>query len=170
VAKRGRLPARALARLSSPLGRANPQYARLANRDNLDWPVARGLARHALVDIPNPVARQFLGWIEDGELVAADGRPWVAPADVPVLVLGAPEDRLVAAADVKAACDVLSDCTYRELSVAGGFTVDYGHVDPAIGRTARADVYPVVLGFLAEHDPGRRLATEVGSAGLASPP
>jgi hypothetical protein len=136
-----------------PLGRTNPLYGRLANRENLDWPVTRGMARHALVNLSKPLARQALGWARSGELLRLDGSPWVVPAEVPLLVLGAPLDRVVAEPDVRAACDVYPNCEYRVLSRAAGFTADYGHVDPVIGYEARAEIYPLVSTFLADHLP-----------------
>lgn len=148
VGERGNLPTPALARLSLPLGLRNPEFQRVANTANLDWPTAKGLARHALSDIPKPLAHQALTWVETGRLVARDGRDWLAPADVPVLVMGSPADRVVPGGDVRAACDVLPDCAWVELSRAAGFSVDYGHADATIGRSARAEVYPVVIGFL----------------------
>jgi hypothetical protein len=45
---------------------------------------------------------------------------------------------------------VFPDCTYRLLAVSEGFSVDYGHIDPVVGLTAREEVYPLVTGFLVE--------------------
>ena len=138
---RGRIASRGLARATAPLGRSNPMYGRIAERDNLDWGIAKGMARHALSAIPKPVARQGLTWIDTGQFTDAEGQPWVVPADVPLLVLGADSDKVVAPADVAATCELYPDCTYE--SLAG-----MGHVDPAIGRTAASEVYPRILAFL----------------------
>lgn len=147
----GRVPARALASATRPLGRANPMFATLGNKDNLDYELARGLARHALVDLPKPLLRQAVRWITDGDLVTVDGEPWLQPASVPLLVLGAPDDRIVSHRDVAHACSVFPDCTYRLLSQEEGFTVDYGHVDPVVGVSAPGEVYPLILEFLDGH-------------------
>jgi hypothetical protein len=149
----GQVRARALATVSRPLGRANPLYGRLANRDNLDWALAGGLSRHALVDISKPLARQALGWVDSGTLTHLDGAPWVVASDVPLLVMGAPLDRVVSEADVRATCDVFTDCRYQLLAKSAGLSTDYGHVDPVIGRDARTEVYPLFVGFLGEHLP-----------------
>jgi polyhydroxyalkanoate synthase subunit PhaC len=147
----GRVRARALARLTHPIGRVNPLFGRVANRANLDWPMANGLAKHALNDISKPLARQALGWVSARSLDRLDGSPWVVPAAVPLLVLGAPLDKIVSVEDVRATCDVFPDCAYRELSVAEGFSADFGHVDPVVGRTAREEVYPLVTEFLGSY-------------------
>ncbi len=44
---------------------------------------------------------------------------------------------------------------FRELSVAAGNSVDFGHLDMAMGIHARKEVYPHVLGWLAEHSTTR---------------
>lgn len=144
---RGRIPARSLAQLTRPLGRSNPMYGRIANRDNLDWGITKGMARHALSDLPKPVARQALTWLESGALIDTEGRDWVQPADVPLLVLGAQGDRVVAEADVRATCERFPDCTYQLLSRSEGMANDPGHIDPVVG-TIVDEVYPAVLSFL----------------------
>ncbi|MEZ4235468.1 MAG: alpha/beta fold hydrolase [Myxococcota bacterium] len=152
----GRVRVPVFARLMHPLGRTNPFFGRVANRQNLDWPTANGLAKYALNDVSKPLARQALGWVRADALTHLDGSPWVVAEGVPtvpMLVLGAPDDNVVAVDDVRATCDVYPDCTYRELSVAEGFSTDYGHVDPVVGTTARTEVYPLVVDFLQAHAP-----------------
>ena len=147
----GRVRARAMARIVRPMGRTNPFFGRVANRDNLDWPVANGLAKYALHDVSKPLARQALGWVRAGALTRIDGSPWVVAADVPLLVMGAPLDKVVAEPDVRATCSIFPDCTYRLLAASEGLSTDYGHVDPVVGRTARDEIYPMVLDFLETH-------------------
>lgn len=161
----GRVPARTLAGISRPLGRANPLYGKLANRKNLEWPVAHGLARHALVDLPKPLLAQALTWVEHGDLITVDGEPWVRPANVPLLVFGAASDRIVAHQDAAYTCEVFPNCTYRLLGVEGGFSLDYGHIDPVVGRSARREVYPLILQFLEDQRRARetRRAAEIAS-------
>lgn len=150
---RGRIPAAGLAKATVGLGRANPLYGRLANRDNLDFPVANGMAKVALTPLPRPVAFQATTWLKSSDLLATDGSKWLPDRgpDVPILVLGGAVDKIVPAANVAAACDVFPECEYRLMGVEGGFSTDYGHVDPVVGRTAAAEIYPVVEAFLAEH-------------------
>lgn len=146
---RGRVHARAWARASMVFGRWSPVVRRIAEPDHVEASMARGLVRHALVDLPHPMVRQGAEWMRSGSFTLRDGSPWVRPVDVPLLVMGAPGDRIVAEPDVAATCDVYPDCTYRELSVAGGFSGEYGHVDPLVGSTARDEVYPVISSWLA---------------------
>ncbi len=149
---RGRIQAAGPARLTAGLGRANPLYRRLANRDNLDFPVANGLARHALIDLPRPMIHQVTSWLRSGELLTVEGEPWLAPVDVPLLVLGGAMDRVVPEPNVAAACDLYPDCTYLRMGEGEeGFSTDYGHVDPIVGRTAREEVYPRITDFLEAH-------------------
>ena len=150
---RGSLPADALLERTAWLGRCHPSFGRLANRDNLDPTLARGLAREAIEDIPLPLAKQARTWASEGVLSDREGRPLLGPGpapDVPLLVLGAPRDRVVGEAGVRAACDRFPDCSYAQLSREAGLLSDYGHVDPLVGSRAREEVYPLILGFL-EH-------------------
>lgn len=153
VSGHGKLPARAVAAAARPLGRHNPLYPRLANPENLDWPVAHGLARVGLIDLPRPMAKQAVSWMRSGEVLRVDGTPWYRGGEtgVPLLALGASVDKVVPAPDVEAACRVYQPCEYVLLGTAGGFAVEYGHVDPVVGRTARDEVYPVVAAFLERH-------------------
>jgi len=151
VKGRGRLPSRSLARMSTVLGRVNPLYGRLANRDNLEWPVARGLARHALVDLPRPMAAEVVVWLRTGVLVTVEGEPWLVQSDVPLLVMGGAVDRVVSEPDVARTCEWFADCTYQRLGTTEGFSTDYGHIDPVVGETAREEVYPLIVEFLASH-------------------
>jgi hypothetical protein len=65
--------------------------------------------------------------------------------------MGASIDHVVPHENVEHACTVFSNCTYRLLGTQGGFSSEMGHVDPVVGKTARSEVYPVVLQFLADH-------------------
>jgi pimeloyl-ACP methyl ester carboxylesterase len=147
----GRIHAEEMAKLASPLGRANPLYGRLGNRKNMSWPVVNGMAREALVDLTRPTAHEVVGWLKAGEVVTHEGEPWIRPSDVPVMVMGASIDHVVPHENVEHACTVFSNCTYRLLGTQGGFSSEMGHVDPVVGKTARSEVYPVVLQFLADH-------------------
>lgn len=152
---KGVVPTRVLAELAAPLGKSNPFWDRLSNPDNLDWDVALGLSRVALSDLPRPLATQALGWVEADALLRRDGSPWIAPVGVPLLVLGAAGDHVVAEPDVAATCATYPDCTYHRLGLEDGFSADYGHIDAVLGKAARAEVYPLVLDWLD----GRRAGT-----------
>ena len=149
VRGRGRLPARALAKMTAPLGRANVLFARIANTKNLDWGLAKGLARHALIDLPRPMAAQAVQWMREGEFVSTEGVPWIVPGnDTPLLVFGAIDDKVAPEPDVASTCQFFGDCTYVRLAKDNGFAVDYGHVDPVVGKSAPTDVYPHIKQFL----------------------
>lgn len=143
-----RLSTPLLVDLASPLGRANPLYGQVANRENLDWATARGLAQHAMQPVPRPMTREALHWLKSGRLESPEGTPWLIPVEVPVLVLAGSEDRIAPPADVLAACELLPRCEGRLLGTESGMSVDYGHVDPLLGTTARAEIYPIIRGWL----------------------
>ena len=64
--------------------------------------------------------------------------------------MAGPIDKIVAEPDVAATCDVFENCDYIQLSVADGFSNDYGHVDPVIGKHAPTEIYPLIVDFLDE--------------------
>jgi pimeloyl-ACP methyl ester carboxylesterase len=151
VAGRGRLPSRAIGAVSGTLGRNSFVMKILANTANFDGPTIRALSARAMVDLPRAMARQALLWLNSGQLTTVDGRAWLTPANVPVLAMGGTVDRIAPWEDVRTACDVLPDCRFRLMGVEGGFSVDYGHVDPVLGKTAATEIYPVVEDFLEAH-------------------
>jgi pimeloyl-ACP methyl ester carboxylesterase len=145
----GVLPMKGLGRLAVDLGVARSLEARVSTRDSMSPDMLRGLALHVLHPVPKPLARQALTWLEAGAVVDLAGQPLVRPgAEVPLLVMAGPLDGIVPEPDVAAACDVFPRCTYTQLSVAQGFSHDYGHVDPVVGRMAQVEVFPRVLRFL----------------------
>lgn len=144
----GSIPAVAFGQLTGGLGKSNPLFHRVAHVENLDFAVARGLAKHALVDLPNSLAREAIGWVDAGELVHEDGVPWIKPNPVPMLVLGGSDDKIVSEPDVRATCRKFPNCEYRLLGTAGGLSTEYGHVDALLGRSAQTEVYPIILDWL----------------------
>lgn len=153
VGGRGLIPARALSRSTAWMGRANPLVHRVGNPDNLDIATIRGIARDGLIDLPKPMAKEVLHWLKAGELVKADGTPWLADheaAATPLLVFGGAVDRIVPWYGAEKACARFGDCRFVFLGVADGFSVDYGHVDPVVGITAPTEVYPLIEAFLAD--------------------
>lgn len=153
AARRGRLPARGVA---TALAGFRPLVRQLGNPDQLDKQILKGMARHTLMNLPRPTARQARQWIRERELCLRDGSPWLAAApavDVPLLVLGAPDDHIASERDVAHACDIFPECRYVKLGVEQGFSGNYGHVDPVVGTTAHDEVYPLVFDFLEAHRP-----------------
>ena len=143
--------------LSRPLGYANPAYALLAQRGNLDWPLAEGIAAVAIEPVPRAMAQQVLGWLRSGELTRVDGRPWLEgqPPDVPVLVLVGDRDRIAPPATALTACDAFPRCESMVLGPDGELAASYGHVDPVLGQTAVTEIYPLIAGWLAAQLPDR---------------
>lgn len=148
VAGGGRLPFRALGRLAGFLGAESPVNHLLAWPGSLDDAVVAGLSRDALTDLPRAVARQANDWLRSGSLTRADGSPWMREAEVPLLALGMSEDRVVPWWYVVAACRWVHPCDFRLLGVAGGFSTEYGHIDPVLAEHAKSEVWPLVDAFL----------------------
>ncbi len=149
----GRLP---LGAVGGAVGRVwpdGPFTSLLAEPDAMAPAESRALARDALVDLSKPLLRQAWTWFEVGELCRVDGTPWVTGAQVPLLVLAGVHDRIVPVADGARVCERFSDCETVLLSKESGFSYDYGHVDPLVGRVAREEVYPRITAFLIEHTP-----------------
>jgi alpha-beta hydrolase superfamily lysophospholipase len=150
---RGNLPVVAMMRGTAWMGRHHPSYDRLANPENLEPDTLRGLARHAMSDIPVPLAHQARTWAREGAITSLDGTRWVpaeSGAAVPLLVAGGPMDHVVGEGNVRVACEIFPDCRYVRLAEEDGFGADYGHIDPMLGVRAREEVYPVIVGFLDE--------------------
>ncbi|MCO4747732.1 MAG: alpha/beta fold hydrolase [Proteobacteria bacterium] len=151
VGGRGLLRQSGAARAFGWMGRSFPMWGVLGNRKNLDWDIGKGLAKHALVDLPRPMAKQAIGWMRSREVGEIDGTPWVPEqSDVPVLILGGAADRIVPEANVAPACGIFSDCTYRVLGTEGGFAVDYGHIDPVLTRQGASEVFPLIADWLEQ--------------------
>jgi len=148
----GMVPLEGVAAASTILGRANPFLGRLSYRDNLEPGVFAGLRRSALQNIPRAMAHQALGWLRDEELTTRAGEPWLRDPEtpVPLLVLAADADRIAPLEGVLAACELLSPCEARTLGLESGMSRPQGHIDPVLGRHARAEVYPDVSRWLKE--------------------
>lgn len=153
VRGRGLVPTRGLSRAAAALGLLRLLEARVAARGQLSPAMLRGMAWHTIWPFPRPLAHQLLTWIRVGEITSHDGEPWVRSMTTPLLVMGGPSDRIVPYADIRAACDYARECTWVSLSVDGGLSHDYGHVDSLLGRTAPAEVYWRVHDFLASQVP-----------------
>lgn len=143
---RGRTGGEGLARAFAWTVPVNPVLDLVGTRRHLDRTVVKGLARHAIDGSPAGVTEQVVGWARaESDLTRTDGSPLVDfDADVPILAFGATRDRLVNHEDVALTCERLVDCTYVELE-------GYGHVDPVLGTTAHADVFPPLLRWLEAH-------------------
>lgn len=160
VTNRSRIPSRAIGKLIAPFGKVNVLVPQVANPALMDGAMLRGLSAYTLEDVPGPVAHQAMGWLTSGAFTRVDGSQWLEPRSTPLLLMGAARDGVVSEADVAATCARYPNCEYLRLGREQGFSDDYGHVDPVLGRTARDEVYPHVLEFLQ-----RTAAPSSGSTG-----
>ncbi len=143
-----RMPARFGAKLSLLLGKANPLFRWLLYRENMERDLARGLIDEGIIDLPGAMMREAAGWMRAGTLQDPEGRPWVQPADLPLLVLAGSVDQVAPPDMVACACEIFPDCRYQLLGREAGLSTDYGHVDPLLGTTAMDEVYPLIRAFL----------------------
>ena len=141
-----------------PFGRANPIYGILLNRQNADWTLIKSIGEAGLEDMSRVTVDQVHMWLRTERFLDVEGESWLQPADVPVLLLSGSLDKVAPSENVAAACEVYTDCEYRLLE-------GYGHVDPVVGSSARAEVYPLIEGWLSE----QRLSSEL-PPGLAGDP
>ena len=72
-------------------------------------------------------------------------------AAVPLLVMSGEADHIVRPDNARAACDFFPSCTFAYLDPEAGFSTTYGHIDPLLGTTARAEIYPLISDFLIAH-------------------
>jgi pimeloyl-ACP methyl ester carboxylesterase len=144
----GRLTSPHLGKIGVTLGLGKLAESIVSTKDSMRREMLHGLAHHVLWTLPKPMAHQAIQWIRSHDLATLDGEPWVEPADTPMLVMAGPKDHIISEPDAAKACDVYTDCDYIQLSEAGGFSHDYGHIDPVLGRMAQIEVYPIVLQFL----------------------
>jgi pimeloyl-ACP methyl ester carboxylesterase len=122
----------------------NPMVQLLSNPENLDLELAQGLSDVGLGDVSRGMVRQVHVWLSTGDFVDMNGKPWLTPVQVPVLVLGGSVDRVAPPANVAAACAVLPNCEFRLLGTESGLSTEYGHIDLVVGVTARIEVYPQI--------------------------
>jgi pimeloyl-ACP methyl ester carboxylesterase len=136
------------------LVRFRPLLRVLGNPDNLDRALLKGMSAAALENLPRATVRQAREWLREREFVDETGARWLDGAEhveVPLLVLGGQDDRIAAEPDVAHACRLFPTCEYRALAKLNGFSIDYGHIDTVVGRSAPAEIYPLIIRFLDRH-------------------
>ena len=130
--------------------------AELAAALGVPTEVGRAL-RLSVENVPRVKLQQFARWAHEGVFCSADGavdyRAGLGRVGVPVLVIGGSADRLATPAAVARALEHLpaQRATYLEFGRAHGHGADYGHVDIVLGRSAPAEVFPAVAGWLTAH-------------------
>ena len=136
-----RIGAHALRTVSRLLGRFPARAFRLGPEDEL-----RG------------VMVQWMDWNLSARWIGDDGTDYVAALrtlDVPLLVVAAARDRWAPPPACRALLDLVpvGDHTWLLCGISHGFSHDFGHIDVLVGRTARAEVWPLLLAWLAERRP-----------------
>lgn len=122
--------------------------------ENVDDATARTWLRASSTDIYRAELQQIMRWFETGEITDRTGdfsySAHFGRITQPILFLAAQADRVVDRQAVRWVHDQVSSARkeYREVGLATGATVDFGHTDLVAGRHAPRDVYPHVLGWL----------------------
>jgi predicted alpha/beta hydrolase len=111
-------------------------------------------------ELPGVMA-QWMTWNLRGEWRGADGLDYgseLSSVRTPVLAMSGAGDRVFAPPD---ACEGLIDMlgsedrTYRLAGRATGFSEDFDHPGIVVSKAARKEVWPRVVDWLRDHDPGR---------------
>ncbi len=152
-----------------------PQLARVANAFNDSLPIdveaylfqdenmepeaARRMMRTVVSPLWPGEMLQFAGMIEDGQFQSRDGVEVYVNAmeniRVPVLAIAGRADRVAPPDRVRGYYDAVGS-EHKRFVVAGqenGFGADYGHLDLPIGDRAPEEIYPLIEGWLREHQP-----------------
>lgn len=127
---------------------------RLGNIREMDPRLQRQLLAHQIAPIGRPMLRQLADWIDSGSFRSIDRkrnyRDGLAQVTVPVLCVGGSVDRMAPPESVVAGYERLGsqDKTLVMFGGESGHAAEYGHADLVFGRSAPAEVYPVVSGWL----------------------
>lgn len=104
-------------------------------------------------DEPLGVALEALRWQGAWGRFGESGQDWavaLGEVRVPVLAVAGAADQRAPSADCEALLQHFPEATRRWLLLgrSQGFSMDFGHVDMLQGKAARAEVWPLVLGWL----------------------
>lgn len=156
----GGLPLERLGRSIALLGGALPArvVAPLYHPDNR-WPRGRrATLGNLLADIPRALMLQFRVWaLGDGRIatrLVPDLLGGLAAVGTPSLLVAGAHDGVAPPSSVRAAHEAMRQ-DERELVIVGraeGFASDYGHADLVTGTHARAEVFPLVTGWLERQE------------------
>ena len=147
----------AVARAVMPLGEHQPLHADeiLFNPDNLTGPARDLMFRYAASPVYRNEVRQFNRILAEGRFVSADGAEDYA-ADLarlraPLLVISGRVDRIAPSDRVLAYYRAAGSPEKRYVlaAKANGFSADYGHLDLPLGDAAAAEIYPLIVGWMA---------------------
>ncbi|MCA9672684.1 MAG: alpha/beta fold hydrolase [Myxococcales bacterium] len=129
-----------------------------ANPDQMDPKHVRKLAPRVLTNLPSTLIDQFAEWYNSSEGFArTDGLMsyWehLDRVGAPLLVIAGAGDQLSPVRDLEQLYESVGS-KKKKLLVCGratGFSVDYGHIDLVLGKSARKEVYPHVADWIETH-------------------
>lgn len=147
----------AVARAALPLGEHQPLHADeiLFNPENLTGPARDLMFRYAASPVYSEEVRQFGRILHEGRFVSADGAVDYTAAlsglRTPLLVIAGRVDRIAPTDRVLAYYRAAGSPEKRYVLAgkASGFSADYGHLDLPLGDAAAAEIYPLILSWLA---------------------
>lgn len=154
------LPSGLLTKTMAPLAYPSlfaPRHV-MWNDDNMEPEVARQTGAHAVDNLSSNVVRQLAGAKKLGFLASADGRinysEGMSQIEVPIFfVVGSLDQMAPPVVMIDAFKRVRSkDKQIEILSRANGYTHDYGHVDLVLGKSAPAEVYPLLERWLVKNE------------------
>ena len=142
-------------RTLAPIGRTGILRLKyMAASGNME-PEITGYAMANLIgNVSRRTLRQFSRWRRSGRFTTWDGSvdygAGLAKSPVPFLLIAGGGDILVPPVSVEAARDAMTAAPvdYVVASTANGFSVDYGHGDLILGRTAPDEIFPHIEAWL----------------------
>ena len=127
------------------------------NRYNMGDETIRRLYANAFENIPPGVSRQLSTMVADGHFTSTDGKIDYAEnlekIRIPMLFVAAKRDNMAPELVVNYAFHRVGseDKEYRLFARANKDDYDYGHCDLINGKSARDEVFPVILDWLKRH-------------------
>jgi pimeloyl-ACP methyl ester carboxylesterase len=127
------------------------------NPENLDGRSLRLAMVNVVVNFSRNELLQFSDWIVNDVFRSLDRRrdyrAEMGRVETPLLCLAGPRDLIAPPDMVKVVFDAVASPDKKLVicSRAGGFRVNYGHVDLVLGKSAPAEIYPLVRDWLDAH-------------------
>jgi pimeloyl-ACP methyl ester carboxylesterase len=149
-----------LMRVMAPVsGRFHPSPLQIIyNPENTDGPTQRRAMVNMIANFSRNELLQYSDWILNDVFRSIDHRrdyrAELSRLDVPTLFLAGPRDVLAPPDAVKVTFESIgaTDKEFRICSRGQGMRVNYGHFDLVIGRESPAEIFPLVVDWLANHE------------------
>jgi pimeloyl-ACP methyl ester carboxylesterase len=138
-------------------------------RDNMARGSLPRIKANCFEDIPRGVSDQMMEMVRGQDFVSADATfdyvENLSRITIPMLFVCAKVDFMAPPYSVYVAYHGVAseDKSFRELSTANHYSVNYGHCDMLIGKNARTEVYPEIVKWLNAH-PSQSTAPDDGSS------